>query len=65
MAYLKQVRERAVDMRTHQKKFEPLPVGAERSRYVQAHHDQLVWFGEQTTEITKVFAPYLGFPHIK
>jgi hypothetical protein len=44
--YLAQIRKRALDMRLHQKLFEPLPVGAERSGHVQAHH----WHAPPTVE---------------
>jgi hypothetical protein len=63
--YLAQIRKRALDMRTHQKVYNPLPVGDERSRHVQAEHDQLLWLGEQITAMTKTFTPYLGFSHIR
>jgi len=43
--YLAQIRTRALNMRTHQKVYEPLPAGDERSRHVQAEHDQLLWLG--------------------
>jgi hypothetical protein len=63
--YLAQIRKRALDMRLHQKLYEPLPVGEDRSRYIQVEHDQLLWLGEQLTEMTKTFNPYLGFSQIK
>jgi hypothetical protein len=63
--YLEQIRNRAVDMRTHQELFQRLPVGAERSRHVQANRDHLVWLTDQVTAITKIFAPYLGFTNIR
>lgn len=63
--YLTEIRKRALDMRTHQKVYEPLPVGPERSRHVQAEHDQLVWLGDQLTAMSKSFRPYLGFSHAK
>lgn len=63
--YLKQIRERSLDMRLHKTLFEPLPVGEERSRHVQASHDQLLWLGEQLTAGRVVFAPYLSFSKIK
>jgi chemotaxis regulatin CheY-phosphate phosphatase CheZ len=62
--YLAQIRKRALDMRLHQKLFEPLPVGAERSHHVQAYHDELLWLTNQLTAMTQIFAPYLGFSHI-
>jgi len=65
VAYLAQIRSRAIDMRTHQQVFEPLPVGEERSRHVQAQHDELIWFTHQLTEMTKVFSPYLSFSHVR
>jgi 4-amino-4-deoxy-L-arabinose transferase-like glycosyltransferase len=65
LEYLTQIRERAVDMRTAMQLFEPLPVGVERSRHVQAHHDQLSWLNQQITAMTSVFAPYLGFANIR
>ena len=63
--YLAELRKRAIDMRTHQHVFDPLPVGEERSRHVQAAHDQLLWLSEQITAQKSVFAPYLSFAKIK
>ncbi len=63
--YLAQIRKRALDMRLHQTLFEPLPVGAERSGHVQAHHDQLSWLSDQLTDMTSVFIPYLGFANVR
>ena len=63
--YLAQIRKHALDMRLHQKLFEPLPVGDERSRHVQTHHDQLSWLSDQLTGMTSVFAPYLGFANVR
>ena len=63
--YLSQIRHRALDMRTGQQVYEHMPVGDERSRHVQAAHDQLLWLSEQITAMTKVFAPYLDFSRIK
>jgi hypothetical protein len=63
--YLEEIRERSLDMRLHQKLYEPLPVGDERSRHVQFHHDQLVWLADQLTAMSKTFRPYLGFSHEK
>jgi hypothetical protein len=56
--YLEQIRNRAVDMRTRQQLFERLP-GDEHSRHVQANDNQLVWFNDQITAITKTFTPIL------
>ena len=63
--YLSQIRNRAIDMQTAQQLFEPLPVGDERSRHVQAAHDHLSWLGDQITAMTKVFTPYLGFANVR
>lgn len=63
--YLEQVRKRAVNMRTHQRVYEDMPVGDERSRHVQAEHDDLVWLTDQLTAMTQVFSPYLSFSHVK
>jgi hypothetical protein len=65
VAYLAQIRNRAIDMRTHQQVFAPLPVGEERSRHVQAQHDELIWLTHQLTEMTKVFSPYLSFSRVR
>lgn len=65
VAYLAALRKRTIDMRMHQKLYQPLPVGEERSRHVQAENDQLLWIGEQLTAMTKTFTPYLGFSHVK
>lgn len=63
--YLAQIRKRALDMRLHQRTYEPMPVGDERSRHVQAEHDELLWLTNQLTAMTKIFTPYLGFSHIQ
>ena len=63
--YLTQMRKRAIEMQLHQKLCEPLPLGDERPRHVQAAHDQLLWLDEQLTAMSKTFAPYLGLSHIK
>jgi len=63
--YLGQIRKRAVHMQTAQQLFEPLPVGDERSRHVQAAHDDLSWLSDQITAMTKTFAPYLGFSNVR
>jgi len=62
---LSQIRQRAIDMRTAQQLFEPLPVGHERSHHVQAAHEHRLWFGDQITAMTKVFTPYLGFTNVR
>ena len=63
--YLSKIRNRAVDMQAAQQLFEPLPVGDERSRHVQAAHDHRLWLGDQITAMTKVFTPYLGFANVR
>ena len=63
--YLSEIRKRAVNLRTHQKVYEHMPVADERSRHVRAEHDELVWLTEQITAMTRVFTPYLGFSRIK
>lgn len=63
--YLAEIRKRALEMRKHKKVYEPLPVGEERSRHVQAECDELLWLSEQLTAMTKIFMPYLGFSHIR
>ena|SRR5438093_12798186 len=55
--YLAQIRKRAVHMQAAERIFEPLPVGDERSRHVQAAHDDRLWLTEQGTAMTKIFAP--------
>jgi len=65
VAYLEQLRKRAVHMRTAQRVYEHMPVGDERSRHVQAEHDDLVWLTDQLTAMSKVFSPYLAFSHVK
>ena len=63
--YLAQIRKRALEMRTHRKVYEHMPVGHEHSRHVQTESDQLLWLSEQITAMTKTFTPYLGFSHIQ
>ena len=63
--YLKEIRERALDMKMHQRIFNPLPVGAERSQHVDAEHTQLVWLTDQLTKMNNVFSPYLSFATVR
>ena len=65
VAYLAEIRKRAINMQTHQKIYEHMPVGDERSRHVQTESDQLLWLGDQITAMTKIFTPYLGYANIK
>ena len=63
--HLEKIRKRAVHLQTAQKIYEPLPVGDERSKHVQAAHDDLLWLTDQITAISKTFAPYLGFANVR
>jgi hypothetical protein len=63
--HLEQIRKRAIDMRTAQTIFDPLPVGEERSKHVQAAHDDLKWLTDQITALSQTFAPYLGFTNVR
>ena len=63
--YLHKIRCRALDMRLFQEQFTPLPVGEERSKLVQKHHDELAWLSDQLTKLPEIFAPFLGFASVK
>jgi hypothetical protein len=63
--HLDKIRKRAVHLQTAQRIYDPLPVGDERSRHVQAAHDDLLWLTEQFTAINKAFIPYLGFANVR
>jgi hypothetical protein len=63
--HLEKIRKRAVHLQTAQKIYDPLPVGEERSKHVQAAHDDLSWLTDQITAISKTFAPYLGFANVR
>ena len=63
--YLKQIGDRAIDMDVLQKKFQPLPVGDERSDLVHKEHIEFVWLTHQITDMSKVFAPYLSYAKVK
>ena len=65
MGHLQQIRCHAIDMRTDQKQFEPLPVGDERSRRVNQNHAELKWLSEQHTKLPTVFAQHLSFATAK
>ena len=62
--YLNEIRKRSVDLRTHQRIYDPLPVGEERTRHVEAAHHQIVWLSDQLVSMKSVFAPYLSFAKI-
>jgi hypothetical protein len=63
--YIQQVRTRAVGMRTARVLYESQPDGEERTRNVQRYEADLLWLIEQSTAMTKTFAPYLGFSNVK
>lgn len=63
--YLTETRTRAVKMRQLQKVYENLPLGEERTKAVNAEHNELIWMNDQLTRMTKIYRPYLGFSHIK
>jgi hypothetical protein len=44
---------------------EKQPDGEERTRNIKKVEADLNWLIEQSTAMTKVFAPYLGFANIK
>ena len=62
--YHKEIRTRALNMRLYAHKFSDLPVGAERSGWVQKNHDELVWLTQQLNELKPIFSPYLSFSKI-
>jgi hypothetical protein len=59
--YLTSLYERAVDLQTTQKLYEPLPVGDERTRLCNKEHDQLVELHNELLKLKDVFAAYLKF----
>jgi hypothetical protein len=63
--YIQQVRTHAVGMRTACVLYESQPEGDERTRNVQRYEADLLWLIEQSTAMTKTFAPYLGFSNVK
>ena len=63
--YIKQVRTRAVGMRTARVLYESQPDGEARTRNVQRYEADLSWLIEQSISMTKTFAPYLGFSNVK
>lgn len=63
--YLAQIRKKALKMRTHQKTYEHMPVGEDRSRNVEAESKELLWISDQLTAMAKIFTPYLGLSHVK
>ena len=65
VAYLEEIKRRAIDARKHGILLEPLPVGEERSRHVQAETDHLLWLGGELENLKKPFLPYLGFENVR
>jgi hypothetical protein len=64
--YIERVRTRAVDLRTALVlSDEKQPDGEERTCNIKKVEADLNWLIEQSTAMTKVFAPYLGFANIK
>jgi hypothetical protein len=65
--YLAEIRKHAVRLRiTRQALERPQKLSDdELSRHAHAEEDDLSWLIDQTTAITKAFAPYLGFANIR
>ena len=62
--YLMNIRKRAGELRIFASKFEELPVGSERSLWVERHTQELIWLSDQLVEnsLFEAFRPYLSFP---
>lgn len=66
MDYLSQIRQRALDMRTHRKRLDGGRLeNDEHSRLAQAENEELKRLNDQLTAMTNVFAPYLDFSRVK
>ena len=63
--YIKEVRRRAVDMRTAHTLYQTERDGEQRTRNIEKFEADRLWLIEQATAMTKTFAPYLGFANIK
>jgi hypothetical protein len=68
--YIKRVRQKAVHMLTVHTLYEAeerksQPDEAARVGNIESYHADREWLIEQTTVITKTFAPYLGFSNVK
>ena len=53
--------EKAVDLQTTQKLYEPLPVGKERERLCNKEHELLIDLNDELPKLKDVFGPYLKF----
>jgi len=62
--YYKQVRTRALDMRLQHTLWQRQQ-GDERTRMIEAEHQQRIWLSEQLTRAAEVFAPYLSHANVK
>lgn len=62
--YLEAIRKRALEVQYAPKFYEKMPDGDERTRAIEKEQAARRWLGEQITDITKVFMPYLGFAQI-
>jgi len=62
--YLKQIRERALDMRLKHTLYQSKH-GEERTRMIDIEHEHLIWLTDQLTAMAKVFAPYLSYAKVK
>jgi hypothetical protein len=64
--WLAEVRRRAVHLSITKKLLSRPPRDdAELEKLANAENEDLTWLIEQSTAMTKVFAPYLGFAQIK
>ncbi len=64
--YLAEIRKRALHLRTTRELLKRPPASDdELARLAQAENDAVSWLGDQITEMTKIFTPYLGFANIR
>jgi hypothetical protein len=64
--YLAEIRKRALHLRTTRELLKRPPASDdELVGLAQAESDAVLWLGDQITEMTKIFTPYLGFANVK
>lgn len=59
--YLKEIKNRSLDMRLFQTKLEDLPVGEERSKMVDKYIGELKWLSGQWDIAFEEFRPFMSF----
>jgi hypothetical protein len=61
--YFDELRKKIILLRTSRERFSPLPVGEERTRWVNENHETLMWIVGQSDVLKEKVRPFLHITH--